>query len=319
MSPLSGGGLFVRLRCDGAQIQSVDLQLQRPLQLLNALHGCTLAQVLQRLPRLFPLCGSAHVLCALDAAEQALATPAGTAQQSARALIALADTAAAHVWRTRLDWSDLLGSPPDPQPVAQARRLLQSLTTALYPDGDWCHPGGGRLAPDRAMLSYLRVQFADLYAALAIEQVLAGLRGGLACALLGADLCWVPELHSRFAALAAATTACFARLDAALESACALEGSAAAVAATFEVDGSGQAETATARGPLRYTLELRAGRLHECSVQAPIDRDFTPRGSAWQLLDRLRSAQNPALAARWVLVALDPCTPVHVDISEGVA
>lgn len=319
----STGELVALLTCYGAKIDSVALVLQRPLQLLRSLHGQPAQACLQLLPRLFPLCGYAHALAACDAAETVCGVHVGPEHHAARATIALADAVAAHVWRGAIDWQLLLNRPANAERTVQAGQLVASIAAGLYPRGDWCAVGGGRLAPNPAQLTTARGQLRALRATLDLERALAALRAGLSSALIGADPEWPARLQPCFLEMAGAAMNSFAILDARLQAVAALpqggpadhqlEGIAAA-------SGRGCGQAHTARGIVECDLTLDDGCVVDCQLQTPADRAFTPAGTAASLLGRLHRAENPAAAVRWILAAFDPGASVRVEVvREGLA
>lgn len=307
-----GGTLIARVRADGSRIAGVDLQLQRPLRILKALEGRTPEECLRLLPLLFPLCGSAHALAALQAVENAAGIAPDPAHVSARSTLALADAMAAHVWRECIDWMHLLQLPAEPAPVAAARRLVGQIARASYPDGDWRRPGGGRLAPDMAALEQACEALAQLQSDLQRLQASERVQDGIHQALAGAGSLWRGWLQRSISELADATRASLQILAARLKSTGMLLPVPAAADPCERLDGSGQGSVQTARGPLEYHLTMAQGRWMGCEVRSPTDRTFAPGGPATQLLARLHQAHDPLRAVRWVIAALDPCVAVEV-------
>ena len=62
-----------------------------------------------------------------------------------------------------------------------------------------------------------------------------------------------------------------------------------------------------------YEFYIDGGRVQTCRMSAPTDRVFASDGPVVQLLQRLRQADRPLLAVRWVLAAYDPCLEVQVE------
>lgn len=312
-----GGILVARVRADGSRIAGVDLQLQRPLRILTALEGRQPEEVLRLLPLLFPLCGSAHALAALQAVENAAGIAPDPAHVSARSTLALADAMAAHVWRECIDWMQLLQVPAEPATVAAARSIVGQIARASYPDGDWCRPGGGRLAPDMLGLEQACEAIAQLQSDLQRLQASERVQDGIHLALAGTGALWRGWLQRSLAELADATRASLQILAARLRSTGALLPVPAAASYCEQLDGSGQGSVQTARGPLECRLTLVQGRWRDCQVKSPTDRTFAPGGPATQLLARLHQAYDPLRAVRWVIAALDPCVPVEVRAAQA--
>ena len=73
MSGWAGEGrLQIRLEIQSGLIDKVALHSTRPVGLSNALTGCEPAAIINRLPRLFSLCGVAQAVAGLTAVETAL-------------------------------------------------------------------------------------------------------------------------------------------------------------------------------------------------------------------------------------------------------
>jgi Ni,Fe-hydrogenase I large subunit len=308
----SAGVLHARVRCRGAEIDAVELQLRRPLELLTGLHGKSPDECLRLLPLLFPLCGMAHALAALQAIEASLGIEPDPAHLAARATLALADATAAHVWRTCIDWPQLAGEPVFASPVARARRLSERIAVALYPDGDWRRLGGGRLAPDAAALARACAELEQLRAETAPAVALSVLRQQLTSALAGAEGEWQARLDACFADMADATTASFERLDARLRMA-PTRSETPVSSAPFADSGDGSGSVDTARGVLCYQIRIASRKVENCTLVAPTDRTFDGSGPVAPVLHRLQRADQPVLAVRWILAAFDPCIEVQVE------
>ena len=312
---VEGSEVVVRLRHRRGELLSADLSLRRPLAVVEVALGRTPADFLRLLGLLFPLCGAAHAIAALRGIEAAAGIVPDPAHEAARRAIALADALAAHAWRSEFDWAPLAGGEPRPATVAAARRATESLQRALYPDGDALRPGGGRLAPGAALAAEWGPVFARIAASLQLEERLAAIRSGMASALVGADPAWMARLQTRFRVAAAHAQADAQALPAALASLAGCSAMPASGPAAAAGEGEGAVETA--RGVLRWRVELRGGQVVGGLPEAPIDRVFGPGGEAQRWLSELRHAARPAEAARWVLSALDPCAPLRIEAREA--
>lgn len=313
MSLPNAGVLNVRVRFHGRTIEVIELVLERPVQILAGLHGKHPADCLRLLPRLFPLCGTAHALAALQAVEAAAAMAPGEAHAAARVTLAQADKLAAQVWRNCIDWPQLAGMPDAPAPVAQARRLVERIALGLYPDGDWQRIGGGRLAPAILALADLRDELRQLHASVDLAAESRALRTRMALALSGTDPQWPARVDHCFAEMTEAMLASFHALDGQLQRMPAL---GATGASSFELPngfGRGRGVAATARGELVYEIELESARVSACGMSAPTDRAFGPQGPVAQMLARIKHADDPVQAVRWVIAAQDPCIEVRVE------
>lgn len=107
------GGIRVRLRRDG-DTSAVQLESSRPVHAVRVLHGLSVTGALQALPRLFGVCGHAH----LAAAHAALGLPAPEAGAALRS-----ENLREHLLRVHVDWPLLLARAPD---AALAMRVLRA-------------------------------------------------------------------------------------------------------------------------------------------------------------------------------------------------
>lgn len=313
MPRLSAGHLTARVGYQGSDIASIDLILERPLRVLSGFHGKPPADCLRLLPLLFPLCGTAHVLAALQATEAATSIVPASGHAAARNTLALADMLAAQIWRSCIDWGQLTRTPAVPEPVAQARRLVERIALALYPDGDWQRIGGGRLAPDVVGLAAARAELKQLCAQLDLSGVLVTLRTEMVRAMAGTEPEWTACVDSCFADMVDATPANLEALDAELQAMVELPATQASAALLAVEAGHGSGIVPTARGELCYELELDAAGVRACRVSAPTDRVFAADGPVVTLLQRLRQAEDPLLAVRWIVAAYDPCIEVRIE------
>lgn len=313
----SAGVLLAQVHSHGSDIDTIDVHLERPLRVLAGLHGKHPADCVHLLPLLFPLCGKAHALAAMQAIEAATSTLPEPAHVAARGTLALADALAAQVWRTCIDWSQLAGAAAEPGPVAQARRLVDSIARAAYPDGDWQRIGGGRLAPAAVALAAARDELRQLRTQLDLAGVQESLRAPMECAMQGTEPEWMGRVGGCFADMVDATGASFRALDAGLEAMLYLPPTASSPARPAPETGHGIGTSLTARGELCYEFAIDSARVVACRMSAPTDRAFAPEGPVVQLLQRLRRASDPLLAVRWVLAAYDPCIEVRVERAAG--
>ena len=225
----------------------------------------------------------------------------------------MADRLAAEVWRTCIDWALLTQTPAQPRPVAQARRLVERIARAIYPDGDWQRIGGGRLAPDAIGLATVRDELRQLLGQLDLADVQAALRAQMAVALSGAAPPWTARLDACFAEMIEATSTSFRMLDAQLEVMLGLPATPPASVEQTIQTGRGIGIAPTARGELCYEFDINGGQIQTCRMSAPTDRVFGSDGPVVQLLQQLLHANDPLLAVRWVLAAYDPCLEVQVN------
>ena len=95
------------------------LSTTRTAGIAGALPAQPLARIPHILSQVFPLCGTAHAVAGLTAIEAAFRCEASPAQRAFRALVLLAEQAAASAWRTMMDlrpsWANRRRSAPTPR------------------------------------------------------------------------------------------------------------------------------------------------------------------------------------------------------------
>ena len=120
------------------------LSTTRTAGIAGALAAQPLARIPHILSQVFPLCGTAHAVAGLTAIEAALQCEASPAQRAFRALVLLAEQAAASAWRTMMDWPPLLSEPPQVGAYAALRRAAAAVRAVTGHD-PWEQIGGAKL------------------------------------------------------------------------------------------------------------------------------------------------------------------------------
>lgn len=144
----SEAGISVSLRVRDGAVAAVLIRSTRMVQAARLFAKRPPTEVLQLLPTVFSLCGTAQAMTGLAAMEKAAAITASPAQKAARALLVLAETVTEHGLTIARDWPVLAGAPPRLDHAKRIRGALAGLRGVLYPQGDWLSPGGGGLAAD---------------------------------------------------------------------------------------------------------------------------------------------------------------------------
>ena len=90
---------------------AVEILSSRPVLASNILVGKSPEQVLNLLPLMFNVCGIAQGRVAISAISQQLDIHSSIAQEKARDMLVLAETAREHLMRIFLDWPDLFQQP----------------------------------------------------------------------------------------------------------------------------------------------------------------------------------------------------------------
>lgn len=170
------GRLTIGLQKNG----EVGIHSSRPLGIVGLFVGKTPSQLLDLLPLIFPLCGTAQSYCGLQACRQALREPADPPTAAVQRRLVDLETVKEHALRMLLDWPEFMGEPPD---AAAARTLAAALPRWR---AAWFGPGPAftldsraTAAPDaaRATLAMLEeILSRQLFGATA-EEWLAGVAG----------------------------------------------------------------------------------------------------------------------------------------------
>ncbi|KIM00295.1 Hydrogenase maturation factor HoxV/HupK [Paramagnetospirillum magnetotacticum MS-1] len=160
LPPESSLAITLHLSRQG-RVERVEIGSDRLVRASDGLTGRKPEQVLAFLPTLYSLCGTAQGLAGLRAVETAAGIDAPPAQRMARHALGLAESLTEHAASVFRDWPALLGEAPDLAAVKPLRPLITAMRKALYPDGDWARPGGGRLAPDHHALDEILRRFED--------------------------------------------------------------------------------------------------------------------------------------------------------------
>jgi len=149
---LAGRTLEQRIRLDAVVIDGRVVAKNLVSTRVDGVAGALVEQAVEAFPRalqrLFPLCGTAHAVAGLAAIEAALGIEVTPAQRAFPELMLLVEHGAALGWRILMDWSPLLGRPPEVRSCAHIRRAADAVSTAAERDR-WARIGGARLRPDR--------------------------------------------------------------------------------------------------------------------------------------------------------------------------
>jgi Ni,Fe-hydrogenase I large subunit len=114
------GEITVRLDWNGRRVTDVDIRSTRPFAAARILAGKTPADAVATAAMLFSVCGGAQAAAAASALAAAGATDVRADRARHERGVAL-ETMQEHFWRLLIDWPQVLGSAPEPTPVAAAR------------------------------------------------------------------------------------------------------------------------------------------------------------------------------------------------------
>ena len=147
------GRLQIRIEISHDVISKVALSSTRPVGLSAALAGCEPAAAINRLPRLFSLCGMAQTVAGLTAVETALGFTPAPPQTAARHVLVAAEALEQTAWQLLLEGPRCIGVPPPFERLKRLRSLIAALRPQLFPDPLWNRIGGAPLRPDQAGLA----------------------------------------------------------------------------------------------------------------------------------------------------------------------
>lgn len=136
---------------DGA-IDRVRITSTRPVDACKMLVDLPVDDGLKRLSMMFSMCGAAHTVAGLRAAEQALGLTASVKENLCRDLLVLAEAAEQTILRILLDWPLLLGDKPAIADVVSLRSVLHVMPGLVEGKADWKIAGGAGMKPDCAAL-----------------------------------------------------------------------------------------------------------------------------------------------------------------------
>ncbi len=125
------GRLQIDLYSKGQTVQRVVIQSNRPLQASRIFAGKTAHEVLEILPLLYTVCGSAQARAATLAFEQALGIVPAEAISVLRAVLVQLETAREHLWRILIDWPVFLEAPQQRSETAAFAGLFSRSGKAL--------------------------------------------------------------------------------------------------------------------------------------------------------------------------------------------
>ena len=96
---------------------------------------------------LYSLCGTAHTVAGLAAAEDALGIAPAPAVTSARRLLVAGEALGQAMWRLMLDLPQMAGEETAFDALRDARARIARLAKTVYPRSDWLRLGGAGLEP----------------------------------------------------------------------------------------------------------------------------------------------------------------------------
>jgi hypothetical protein len=137
------GRLKIALVAEGGGVSTVSIGSTRPFQTPKIFTGKPVDEMLNTLPLLYSVCGTAQACAAVEACEQALGIEQEPLRREARHLLVWFETAKEHLWRILLDWPGFLGGQPLAQGVGESMTLMKAFRQALFSGADLFQPGCG--------------------------------------------------------------------------------------------------------------------------------------------------------------------------------
>jgi len=136
-----GGGLDLELATDGRAVVGVRLTSQRLTGLGRFFRGKEPATLVERLPLIFSLCGTAQTVAACEALEQGLACAANPDRTALRRAAVLSETIVETLRGMVVEWAAFLNEPLDPKALLTATAAREHLLAAMLPPNAWRRVG----------------------------------------------------------------------------------------------------------------------------------------------------------------------------------
>jgi len=118
------GEIVVRVAWDGQRVRDARVASSRPFAASRVLEGLTPSEAVQRLPRLFSICGNAQSA----ACSRALTGAGATVEGAMLAADVALETVQEYFWRLLIDWPHTMHRDVDAAGVADVRRAIASQT-----------------------------------------------------------------------------------------------------------------------------------------------------------------------------------------------
>lgn len=149
------GRVAVDIRCETGKVSDITVTSSRPLGAASVLEGRGLADAVASLRLLYSLCGTAHTVAGLTAAEAALGVDVDADVAMARRVMVAGEALGQLLWRLMLDLPQTAGEETAFDALRDARARLARLSKAVYPRADGMRIGGAGAAPDsRKLLAF---------------------------------------------------------------------------------------------------------------------------------------------------------------------
>ena len=187
------GQLTITLDWDGEYVTAVSIASSRPLQMPRIFTGKSVNYLLDTLPLLYSVCGTAQACAAVTACEQAMGICQDPVRSQGRAILVLLETAKEHAWRISYDWARMVGEGESADAVARLMALMGSFRDVIYPELKPFMPGVQPGVTDPARLDALQ---AELEQTLQASVFTIPLDSWLSIDSPEGLLAWASEAHS---------------------------------------------------------------------------------------------------------------------------
>ncbi len=277
--------ITVTARVAGGVFQNIAMTSTRLPDAARLFTGRPLAEVLNLIPAVFSLCGTAQRLCGLAAVENAAGLP-----PQARPRPLLAETLVEHGTALARDWPVLLGEAPD----LKSLKALRAARHAPPPD----------LLAD--LLDTVPPRLLAHLDALGLAEFGQGPPRPEAGPFSRHQRHFVSNgLKNRFLARVVETRAAMVAFATAED----LEITIPAV-----TDGVGTASVEAARGTLTHSVRIEGGLVRDWRIAAPTDINFHPDGPLVHALSGQPAGDNPEHRVRLLVAAFDPCVACEIEV-----
>ena len=130
------GELRIELQCQGGQVKQVHIQSSRPLHLSRLFKGKPVDELLNMIPLLYSVCGTAQAAAAAKACRQAICLESDPRIALLERMLVNVETAREHLWRVLSDWSATTGRTLERTLAISLSTLVADAKQACFPDGD---------------------------------------------------------------------------------------------------------------------------------------------------------------------------------------
>lgn len=156
------GKIAIQMTLGTTAVENVHIESRRLLHTARVLHGRTMAEAVQMVPRIFSLCGTAQACAAAQACEQAGGIAPLHGVDALRQALVDMESLREHLWRILLDWPGFYGAEPQREAMAKVIQLAADYRTAVTGGGDPFQPGAEPATADAARTQAALTQLAEL-------------------------------------------------------------------------------------------------------------------------------------------------------------